>query len=55
MSTADAGVTSSMNSQSTVITGAWVQAAWHSMRSSQNWPSSVGASCPTPRRSASAS
>ena len=42
---------SSRNSQFAVITGAWVQAAWHSMRSRLTRPSAVTSSCPTPSRS----
>ena len=40
-----------MNSQLMVRTGACVQAAWHSMRSSENVPSAVTSSFPTPSSS----
>ena len=41
-------VTLSTNSQLAVRTGAWVQAAWHSMRSRVRLPSAVVSSLPTP-------
>ena len=50
---AEAGVMLSKNSQFTIITGAYTQAALHSRCSRLTWPSGVISSSPTPRCSCS--